>query len=254
MSNGKEILNQLVVMSRTLGDPARDLVILGEGNTSARIDEKTFFVKASGKELRTADENSFVEVSLPQVLEALAEKKLPDEEVKRVLSESKIDRSSEIMPSLETFLHAYLLSLPNISFIGHTHPTAVNAILCSVHSREAVRSRMFPDEVVYCGPAVCYVEYTDPGLPLARHLRKRVEDFMNEQSRPPKVILMENHGLIACGRTPQDVEAITSMYVKAAKILVGTYILGGPRIFTPEQVARIDTRPDEKYRQAKMNV
>ena len=45
-------------MSRILGDPARDLVILGEGNTSARADGNTFFVKASGKELGTADENS----------------------------------------------------------------------------------------------------------------------------------------------------------------------------------------------------
>jgi len=251
MSDHKQILTQLIEMSRNLGDPSRNLVILGEGNTSAKVDDKTFFVKASGKELRTADENSFVQVSLPPVLETLAGKNLTDEEVKKALSESKSDHSSEIMPSLETFLHAYLLSLPDIRFVGHTHPVAVNSILCSVHSREVIKGRLFPDEIVYCGPAVCYVEYIDLGLPLARHLRKRVEEFMNEQNRPPKVILMENHGLIACGGTSRDVEVITSMYVKAASVLIETYILGGPRFLTPEQVARIDTRPDEKYRQTK---
>jgi hypothetical protein len=39
------------------------------------------------------------------------------------------------------------------------------------------------------------------------------------------------------------------MYVKTARVLLGTYALGGPRFFTPENVARIHTRPDEAYRQ-----
>src|SRR5207249_8978770 len=125
---------------------------------------------------------------------------------------SKIQNA--LLPSVETFLHAYLLSLPNIRFIGHTHPTAVNAILCSKKSREAVSGRLFPDEIVCCGPAVCYVEYTDPGLPLARHLRERVEAFIDEHNMAPKVILMENHGFIALGKAMRDVETINSMYVK----------------------------------------
>ena len=252
MTSDKEILNQLIEMSRSLGDPARDLVILGEGNTSAKADENTFFVKASGKELRTADENSFVKVSLPRVLEGLDSKNLTDEEVKKVLTEAKIDRSTDQMPSLETFLHAYVLSLPNINFVGHTHPTAVNAILCSDNAREAVSGRLFPDEIVCCGPSVCYVEYTDPGLALARHLRHRVEEFIDEQNMAPRVILMENHGMIACGSSPRDVETIISMYVKTARTLIGIYALGKPHFLTPENVARIHTRPDEKYRQIKL--
>ena len=252
MSSEREILTQLIEMSRSLGDPARDLVILGEGNTSAKADENTFFVKASGKELRTADENSFVKVSLPRVLDGLDCKDLTDEEVKKVLTEAKIDRSTDQMPSLETFLHAYVLSLPNINFVGHTHPTAVNAILCSDHAREAVSGRLFPDEIVCCGPSVCYVEYTDPGLALARHLRHRVEEFIDEQNMAPRVILMENHGMIACGSSPRDVETITSMYVKTARTLIGIYALGKPHFITPENVARIHTRPDEKYRQIKL--
>ncbi|RPJ05928.1 MAG: class II aldolase [Deltaproteobacteria bacterium] len=254
MTDEREILNQLVAMSRSLGDPARGLVILGEGNTSARADEKTFFVKASGKELGTADENSFVRVSLPRVIEGMNSDSLTDEEVKETLVESKVDRSTAAMPSLEAFLHACLLSLPDIRFVGHTHPTAVNAILCSIHSREAVSGRLFPDEIVCCGPAVCYVEYTDPGLALARHLRKRVKEFMDDHNMAPRVILMENHGMIACGRTTRDVETITSMAVKTAEILLGTYALGGPRFLSPENVARIHARPDEVYRQKKLGM
>lgn len=257
MADSTAVLSDLIALSRSLGDPARDLAILGEGNTSARLDDTTFLVKASGKELRTADESSFVAVDLNRALGVLNGPSLSDSEVRQALVDCKSDtigsRSSEVenvvMPSVETFLHAYLLSLPGICFVGHTHPIAVNSILCSERSREAVSGRLFPDEIVCCGPAVCYVEYTDPGIPLARALRNQVEAYIDEQDMPPKVILMESHGFIALGKSPRDVETITSMYVKAARILIGTYALGGPRFLSPENVSRIHTRPDEHYRQ-----
>ena len=46
-----------------------------------------------------------------------------------------------------------------------------------------------------------------------------------------------------------DIPNTTAMAVKAARILVGAYALGGPRFMTPQAVARIHTRPDEHYRQ-----
>ncbi len=245
----KDVLTELVALSRSLGNPSLDLVILGEGNTSAKVDETYFYVKGSGKELRTVDEKDFVAVSLPRVLSALEHDHLNDQKIRAYLLETKMDPATETMPSLETFLHAYLLSLPDIHFVGHTHPTAVNSILCSMKSSEAVKGMLFPDEIVCCGPDLCYVEYADPGIPLARQLRHRVKEFIDKQKMSPKVILMENHGLIACGRTPREVETITSMYVKAARVLLGTYGLGGPRFLSPEQVDRIHTRPDELYRQ-----
>ncbi|MCP4538861.1 MAG: aldolase, partial [Chloroflexi bacterium] len=57
-----ETLTQLVAMSNNLGDPALDYVILGEGNTSARADDDTFWVKASGVNLRMIDAGGFVRV------------------------------------------------------------------------------------------------------------------------------------------------------------------------------------------------
>ncbi len=249
MPHSSEVLHDLIALSRSLGDPSRDLAILGEGNTSALVDADSFMIKASGKELRTADVSSFVSVSLSRALSVLDETELTDAEVRQALLDCKSDPTGESMPSVETFLHAYLLSLPDINFIGHTHPTAVNAVLCSANAKKAVSGRLFPDEIVCCGPAVCYVEYIDPGLPLARHLRKRVEEFIDEHNMSPKVILMENHGFIACGKTTRDVETITAMYVKTARILLRTYAMGGPRFLTPENVARIHTRPDEHYRQ-----
>jgi len=248
----KNVLTELVALSRRLGDPSRDLVILGEGNTSAKMNETYFYVKGSGKELRIINKNEFVAVSFLRVLSAFEHDHLDDQEVRSLLIKAKKDPATKIMPSLETFLHAYLLSLPNIHFVGHTHPTAVNAILCSTKSSEAVKETLFPEQIVFCGPTSCYVEYADPGISLAKRLRLRVKEFIDQQKMVPKVILMEGHGLIACGRTIQEVEMSTLMYVKAARVLIGTYGLGGPRFLTPEQVDRIQTRPDEVYRQKLM--
>jgi rhamnose utilization protein RhaD (predicted bifunctional aldolase and dehydrogenase) len=249
MPEGDEILEQLTALSHHLGDPDRDYAMLGEGNTSARVDEESFFVKASGQQLGTITPAGFCQVSFARVLPALDGPDLKDTEVKAVLQDSRMEGGSSAMPSVETFLHAYLLTLPGIQFVGHTHPTAINSILCSRISRELVTGRLFPDEIVCCGVAPCYVEYVDPGIVLAKQLKRRVEEYREEYGELPKAIWMENHGFIAIAPTPKDVRTITAMAVKAARILIGTYALGGPRFLTPEHVSRIHTRPDEHYRQ-----
>jgi rhamnose utilization protein RhaD (predicted bifunctional aldolase and dehydrogenase) len=93
-----------------------------------------------------------------------------------------------------------------------------------------------------------YVPYTDPGIPLARRVRDLIGEYVDHHGEPPKVLLMQNHGLFALGRTAKEVENITAMVVKAARVLLGAYALGGPHFLTPEQVERIHTRPDEAYR------
>ena len=253
-----DILVQLVAMSRHLGDPALDYAILGEGNSSARADADTFWVKASGAEMRTIDIEGFVQVRFDRVLSMLAANdpsgsspsapNLSDDEVKAGLQAAKVDASVTARPSVETVLHALALQLDGVDFVGHTHPTAVNAVLCSKHAEEATAGRLFPDEIVYCGPAPVYVPYTDPGVPLALKVRDSIDGYLAQYRETPKVVLMQNHGLIALGSTALEVENITAMYVKTARVILGAYALGGPRFMTPEAVARIHTRPDELYR------
>jgi rhamnose utilization protein RhaD (predicted bifunctional aldolase and dehydrogenase) len=243
-----DILTQLVAMSNNLGDPVLDYVILGGGNTSARADADTFWVKASGMRLGTIDRAGFVRVRFDRVLALLDEGDLSDDAIREGLEAAKVDRAVTVRPSVETVLHALALQLEGVSFVGHTHPTAVNALLCSQKAEEATSGRLFPDHIVYCGPASVYVPYTDPGLPLARKVRDSIDQYIDEHREIPKVVLMQNHGLIALGRTARQVEDITAMVVKAARVLIGTYALGGPRFLTAENVDRIHTRSDEAYR------
>lgn len=253
MSDKADLLDELVAMSRWLGDPARDLVILGEGNTSAQVDEQSFFVKASGMALGEIGPEGFVEIAFAPMLDFLERGDASDEAATEALMAAQVDPTAPLRPSVETPLHALALTVGGAKFVGHTHPTAVNAIMCSQQAEEAIAGRLFPDEIVVCGPAPAFVPYTDPGLPLARKGWEVIDDYLDTYREPPKVVLMQNHGFIALGQSPREVKNITAMYVKAARILLGTYALGGPQFMTPDNVDRIHTRPDEEYRRRELD-
>lgn len=254
MADAQQTIQALVEMSNELGRPERDLVILGEGNTSALCDDGSFYVKASGTELRTIDADGFVRVWLAPVCGVADQPEMTDDALKAALEAAKVDATNKRRPSVETVLHALALSEAGAKFVGHTHPVAVNALTCSVAMPGAVAGRLFPDEIVVCGPAPAYVPYTDPGLPLARAVRDAFRRFQDEWGMSPKVVLMQNHGLIALGSSPREVNSISDMYVKVCRILAGTFAFGGPHFLTDEAVQRIHTRPDELYRRTQLKL
>ena len=110
MATKQEVLAELVAMSRHLGEPARDYAILGEGNTSARIDETSFFVKASGAELATITGEQFVEMDFERTLALLDKEKLSDAEICDGLLAARADLGAKVRPSVETLFHAVLLN------------------------------------------------------------------------------------------------------------------------------------------------
>lgn len=243
-------LDALVSLSRTLGDPSHDLAILAEGNVSGRASEGTFWVKASGTSMRTITPQGFVEVLSEPTLDALDIPELDDDSVRATLQDSRVRRDLAAMPSVETFMHAYLLSLPGVEVVGHTHPTSLIPLLSVEGAEELAEQRLYPDEIVLCGPATVFVPYLDPGLPLARGIRDAVLRYVEARDERPKTIWLQNHGLIALGATTQEVENTTLMATKAARVWLAALSTGRPlHPLTPAQIARIHTRPDEHYRQ-----
>lgn len=242
-------LNRLLELSHVLGAEHRRLAILGEGNASARASDGTFWVKASGANLGTLSPLGVAECRLAELAALLECRGMTDAAVDAALLAARVDPQAR-NPSVEAVFHAHLLTLPGINFVGHTHPTAVNQLLCTSRARTFATRRLFPDEVVCCGVESVFVPYTDPGLKLAQAIRKAVVGFIKRLSRPPRVILLENHGLIALGPSPEAVLAATLMATKAAEIFAGAVAVAGkPQFLTAAQVARIAGRPDEHYRQ-----
>jgi L-ribulose-5-phosphate 4-epimerase len=232
---------EAAALACVLGDPSHDLAILAEGNTSAREDDTSFWVKASGLSMRDIAPEGFVRVAFEPILAAEG---LDDTAVRELLASSRVE-AGPLLPSVETFMHAWLLTLPGVAVVGHCHPTDMLPILCRQDAHAECQRRYFPDEIVCCGPASAWVPYVDPGLPLARAVREGVEAYIEEWGSVPKTIWMGNHGLIALGANRREVESATLMSAKAARLRLG----GATVALTRAQVERIATRPDEHYRQ-----
>ena len=245
------VRSRLIELSREFGQ-AR-WTILGEGNTSGRIDQKIFAVKSSGSSLGTLTEIELTECYFDTLLPVLDRNNVSEQEIEEILLASRV-RPTVLKPSVETFFHAYLLTMPGINFVGHTHPISVNQVLCSGLGSTFAEERRFPDEVVCCGPVSLLIPYEDPGLALAVRIRRDLQNFAREHGKNPKVILLGNHGVITIGSTADAVRVAMAMTVKAAEIFVGAQALGGNIPMQQSEVHRIENRLDEEYRRKMLSL
>lgn len=245
-----EIVEQLVRLTRELADPAADNVILGEGNTSMALDDETMLVKASGVVMRDAAVDDFVPLSTTEVLALIDDDAAGDEDVDRLFTAAtRLGRR----PSVEALLHAVCLDVDGITAVGHTHPTAVNAILCSVNAQLLTQGSLFPDQIVVLGTGALLIDYVDPGLLLARVVRRELRAHIAANNGvPPKVIYLRNHGMFALGVHTAEVLQITAMAVKSAGVLAGAVAFGGVQFMPEHEVERIHTRPDELFRRSRL--
>jgi rhamnose utilization protein RhaD (predicted bifunctional aldolase and dehydrogenase) len=253
LSNRAERLASLLRLSHDIGSPQRPLAILAEGNTSTRLAPETFLVKASGTNLARLQEQDLVECRMDVLTQLLDKTNLKDAEIDGALMDSRVDKAAK-KPSVEALFHAWFLSLPGIEYVGHAHPPATNGILCSPRAREFAERRIFPDEIVCCDVESVFVPYTDPGLRLAQAIREQTNHFIEKHGRPPRVVVLASHGVITIGRTSEAVLAAMLMVEKSAAIWLAAAALGGPTFLTPENIARISTRPDEEARRKVLNM
>ncbi|SRR5581483_4124897 len=249
----RAIVQDLLKLSREIGIEARGLVLAGEGNTSAKLSDKTFLVKASGAALATLKENEIVECRLAPLLELLDENHLTDSQIDEALMASRVNSKAK-KPSLEAMFHAYLLSLPEIHFVAHAHATSVNQILCSPRARDFAIHRMMSDEAGCCGIASVFVPHVEPGLRLAQAIRRETNSFIKKYQTTPRVILLQNHGIITLGKCWESALAVMLVSEKSAKIFVGAAALGGPVFLSETEANHFANRADEEYRRKMMKL
>ena len=86
------IVQDLLTLSHELGREDRGLAMLGEGNTSARLSDETFLVKASGTCLGTLKQDDVVECRYSGLLPLLDAESLTDQQVEDALLAARTDQ------------------------------------------------------------------------------------------------------------------------------------------------------------------
>jgi rhamnose utilization protein RhaD (predicted bifunctional aldolase and dehydrogenase) len=200
--NELALTKEFIDLSRCAG-MRFDLVQAGGGNSSVKLDDQRMLVKASGVQLSDIEEGKgYVEVDYPliaQIIDSVDEWLVADQSVRdadvvrRVAAATK--PSSGARASIEVFMHAVLGR-----FVLHTHPIAVNLITCRKDWNRIL------DELF---PGALGVPYFSPGIELGAVLSKSLKDFRSKNGLLPKLIFLQNHGLLIHSDAPKEVQELT---------------------------------------------
>lgn len=196
---GEAPLEHLAKISRFYGsDPA--FVLAGGGNTSYKQGDR-LWVKGSGSPLSSISVEGFVEMDRNKLDELMrqtfpADRMQREEQYKKHVMACRAAPEKAQRPSVEATLH----HLMPRKFVVHTHPAMVNMLTCCVKG-EGICRELFGDAIVWVGNV-------DPGFPLAKELEKQLAAYKARSGRDcPRAVLMQNHGLVVCGDTPDQVKA-----------------------------------------------
>ena len=139
-------------------------------------------------------------------------------------------------------------NFPEVNYIAHTHPIQTNKILCTDHIYSFAINRLFPDQVIRNGKKSCVVPYATPGENLLIEIEQSVNSFIDNEGYFPKLILLQNHGIIVASSSYKECIASTFMCEKSAEIFIGSISLGKCNFLDPNLVNEVFDCPNEKYR------
>ena len=194
-----------VYTSRLLGQNDA-LVLHGGGNTSVKItkeSEPLLYVKGSGWDLVSIEEEGFAPVRLSTLQEMATRKHLSDtqmvSEQKKAMTNPKAPN-----PSVEAILHALI----PFTFVDHTHADAV-VTLSNSQEGEQLIAECFKDFLI--------VPYVMPGFILAQTIYEMTQNFDWEKC---KGIILHHHGIFTFDNDAQrSYEKMIEAVTQAEKML-----------------------------------
>jgi rhamnose utilization protein RhaD (predicted bifunctional aldolase and dehydrogenase) len=241
---------ELVALTRSLGERSRDLVILAEGNTSQRLPDGRVVVKASGSNMRTATAEDFVVVDVDPLVDLMSSPTATQADLTAALDAGE-HAGRRRRASIETLVHMAAQAFAPTPFVGHTHPTAVVGLLASVHAATAWDRHVYSDEAVVIGRPL-YVPYATPGIDLGRVYLEALRRHVDAHGELPTLVLLGNHGIVVNAPSAAGVEAASEMAVKGALVRTAAYSVGGVAPLETASVDKFFAREDIIERRARL--
>jgi NAD(P)-dependent dehydrogenase (short-subunit alcohol dehydrogenase family)/rhamnose utilization protein RhaD (predicted bifunctional aldolase and dehydrogenase) len=105
-----------------------------------------------------------------------------------------------------------------------------------------------PDQMVYCMLEYLFVENTSSADAVIEEIKLKIADFKNRKGAVPKVIFIQNEGVIVAEDSPVSIEYLKDIVNDFCQIGVLSENFGGPHPLTAEQAAFIENWEVENYR------
>ncbi|MEJ1088031.1 class II aldolase/adducin family protein [Microbacterium sp. Mu-80] len=244
------VSDDLIALTRRLGRPERDLVILAEGNTSELVTEGTFAVKASGSSMEQASAETFVIADVDPLLAIIRDPAATQDDLTAALTATDAE-GTVVRASIESLVHAAARAHGPVRYVAHTHPTDVVALLSSAEAEHAFAEPVYSEEYMILGRSL-FVPYAEPGLKLGRVFLEHLDGYVEQYGETPSLVLLGNHGIVAMSDSAAGAEAISLMAVKSARVRLGARLAGGVAALDAATTAEYFDRADFRERRANL--
>jgi ribulose-5-phosphate 4-epimerase/fuculose-1-phosphate aldolase len=231
------LINEILTLGQSLGNHPGRLILAEEGSLGARISDNRLAVTRRGAHVAHLEATDFVHFDLQRLNEVIAQDPVLAED----LAGAQLHGEQGMEPHEDLTLFAWLLGLdPAIRVAVHIHPAIVDQITASPRARQFADRRTVHNEVLALGSASLLINYADPGLGLTREIQKKMILWRDRNKSVPRVILVQNHGVILLGSTGLAVLRSVEALLKYAELFVGASLLGGPVFLTPQAITQIE--------------
>ncbi|MGF2949023.1 class II aldolase/adducin family protein [Microbacterium alcoholitolerans] len=244
------VSDELIDLTRRLGRPERDLVILAEGNTSELVAEGVFAVKTSGSSMEQASVDTFVVADVEPLLAIIRDPAATQDDLTAALTAVSGDGTT-VRASIESLVHAAARAHMPVRYVAHTHPTDVVALLSSAEADVAFADPVYSEEYMILGRSL-FVPYAEPGLKLGRVFLEHLDRYVEQHEEIPSLVLLGNHGIVAMSDSAAGAEAISLMAVKSARVRLGARLAGGVATLDAATTAEYFDRADFRERRANL--
>ena len=143
------------------------------------------------------------------------------------------------IPGPEAYFVADLFDRSEGRMLAHVQPILINQILASPRARQFADRRVTLTEVFGCGIATAMIGYADPGAALAKEIRHKVNLWRDRVHVEPRVVFLQNNGMVVIGDTPDEILETIDKILKAAEVFIGASLLGGPQFLTVANIGRV---------------
>ena len=231
------LINEILTLGQSLGRHPGRLVLADEGSLASRITESRVAVTPRGAHLAELQAADFVHLDFQRINEVIARDPVLPED----LAGAQLHAGYGAEPHEDATLFCCLLALdPTLRIAVHIHPVIVDQITASPRARQFADRRTVHNEVLALGSASLLVNYADPGLGLTREIQKKMILWRDRNKSVPRVILVQNHGVILLGETGMALLRTIDSLLKYAELFAGASLLGGPIFLTPQAITQIE--------------
>ena len=231
-----DLVDILVDLGRQIGTHRDKVVIFDEGFVAGKVDGH-LVISRPGARLGNLDRGDLIHFNPAPLLELLKTDQPRRQAEEETLAIARLNEDAP-MPGAEAFLVTDLLDRCGSRIVVQVQPVVINQILASPRARQFADRRVTLSEVFNCGLATTLVPYTDPGTAIAKEVRNKVNLWRDRARTDPKVVLLQNNGMIVLGDSPEEVVENIEKMVRAAEVFVGASLLGGPQFLTVANIGR----------------